>query len=220
MTSSGTFDILTFKGIEKSIQGLFSKHASQDGKGQIVFEFFDLTGRSVDCEILSLHRSKQASHGVSALSLSVDTRSIFISDSYPSLIYFANQYQARISFDDAGFLVIGAEFNRRQMRETFNRIPLKAKVNTVFTTSILGRVMDCKIQDLVHRRDCTYHLANDLIQLKNLRTKKVTAESMHSFSLRTYCISQGLKQTVRTFKPKQKVIESFYQLNQVHENNV
>ncbi len=220
MTSSGTFDILTFKGIEKSIQGLFSGHAFQDGKGQIVFQFFDLAGRSIDCEILSLHRSKQASHGVSALNLSENTRAVFISNSYASLIYFANQFRARISFDDAGFLVIGAEFNLELLMEIFNSISKEAKVNTVFDSSILGRVMDCKIQDLDHRRDCTYRLANDLVRFKNLRRKKETAISMHSFSLRTYCISQGLKQTVRTFKPKQKGIESFYQLNQVHENKV
>lgn len=216
MALTETFDILSFKGVEKDIQGLFSKFADQDQTGQIVFDFFDEQGTKVDCEILSLYRNKQASRGISVLSLSENSRSIFVSDSYASLICFANQFKARISFHEAGFLIIGAEFDLHLLNQAFKKVSNKAKVNTVFSASILGRVMDCKVQDLTHDRDCRYILSDDWVQLKNQKKDKVSKESIFTFSLRTYCISQGIIQTVRTFKPKQKGVESFYQLNQLY----
>ena len=211
-----TFDILSYKGVDKAIQGLFSKFAHQDKTGQIIFDFFDEQGEKVDCEILSLYRNKQASRGISVINLSEHSRSIFVSDSYASLICFANQFKARISFDEAGFLIIGAEFDLSLLKQAFMKVSKKAKIDTVFSTSILGRVMDCKIQDLIHDNDCTYYLYSDLVHLKNSKKAKSSVESIFTFSLRTYCISQGVKQTVRTFKPKQKGVESFYQLNQLH----
>ncbi|MFC5626248.1 hypothetical protein [Algoriphagus winogradskyi] len=216
MALTETFDILNYKGVDKAIQGLFSKFAHQDKTGQIVFEFFGEQGRNVDCEILSLYRNKQASRGISVLNLSEDSRSIFVSDSYASLICFANQFKARISFDEAGVLIIGAEFDLSLLKQVFMKVSKKAKINTVFSASILGRVMDCKVQDLVYDRNCGYYLSDDCVQLKNQKRNKVSKESIFTFSLRTYCISQAIIQTVRTFKPKQKGVESFYQLNQLH----
>ena len=215
MALTETFDILTYKGVEKDIQRLFSKFASQDKTGQIVFTFFCQQGRQVDCEIMSLYRNKKASRGISVLNPSENVRSVFVSDSYASLIYFANQYKARISFEEAGFLIIGAEFDHSLLRKALKKFSKKTKINTVFSTSILGRVMDCKIQDLVHDRNCSYTLSDDLVLLKNQKKDKVSAESIFTFSLRTYCISQGVLQTVRTFKPNQRGIESFFQLNQL-----
>ncbi|MEB2774589.1 hypothetical protein SYJ56_04685 [Algoriphagus sp. D3-2-R+10] len=212
------FDILNYKGVDKDIQRLFSKYASQDNKGQIIFDFFDHQGQPCDTEILSLHRNKQALCGISVLNLPENVHSVFVSDSYASLIFFANQYKARISFEEAGFLVIGADFDQNLVKQVFDKMPTKVKVNTVFSSSILGRVMDCKVQDLIHDRACSYFLANDHIQFES--AKKFSLESIQSFSLRTYCISQGMKQTVRTFKPRIKGIESFYQLNQVNWNAV
>jgi len=220
MTLREKFDILTYKGVEKEIQCLFSRYASQDGNGQILFDFFDSKGQLVDREILSLHRNKQASYGISVLNLSENVRSVFISDSYASLIYFAKQYQARISFEEAAFIIIGAEFDQTLLKQALAKISKKTKINTVFSSSILGRVMDCKIQDLVHERDCTYVLSDSLVQLKNKKTDRASAESIFTFSLRTYCISQGVLQTVRTFKLKQKGIESFFQLNQLYWNEI
>ncbi|MFC5626186.1 hypothetical protein [Algoriphagus winogradskyi] len=212
MTLREKFDILTYKGVDKDIQRLFSKYASQDNKGQIVFDFFDHQGHRCDTEILSLHRNKQASFGISALNLSDNIRSVFASDSYASLIYFANQFKGRISFEKAGFLVIGAEFDSNLLKKSIEKLPRKAKINTMFSSSVLGRVMDCKVQDLIHDRYCSYRLGNDLVQFEN--AKKVSSEPIQSFSLRTYCITQGVLQTVRTFKPKKKAFESFYELNQ------
>lgn len=216
MASTEIFDILSYKGVDKAIQGLFSKFANQDKTGQIVFDFFDEQGGKMDCEILSLYRNKQASRGISVLNISEDSRSIFVSDSYASLICFANQFKARISFDEAGFLVIGAEFDLSLLNQAFKKVSKKAKINTVFSSSILGRVMDCKVQDLVYDRDCQYYLSAEGVQLKNQKRNKVSKESIFTFSLRTYCISQAIIQTVRTFKPKQRGVESFYQLNQLH----
>lgn len=216
MTSTETFDILSYKGVDKAIQGLFSMFAHQDKMGQIVFDFFGEQGEKVDAEILSLYRNKQASRGISVLNLSEDTRSIFVSDSYASLICFANQFKSRISFDEAGFLIIGAEFDLSLLTQAFRKVSKKVKINTVFSSSILGRVMDCKVQDLVYDRNCGYYLSDDCVQLKNQKRNKISTESIFTFSLRTYCISQGITQTVRTFKPKQKGVESFYQLNQLH----
>lgn len=219
MALTETFDILRYKGVDKAIQSLFSKFAHQDQTGQIIFDFFDEQGEKVDAEILSLYRNKQASRGISVLNLSEHSRSIFVSDSYASLICFANQFKARISFDEAGFLIIGAEFDLSLLKQAFMKVSKKAKIDTVFSTSILGRVMDCKIQDLIHDNDCTYYLYSDLVHLKNSKKAKSSVESIFTFSLRTYCISQGVKQTVRTFKPKQKGVESFYQLNQINWEN-
>lgn len=207
-----TFDILNYKGVGKELQCLFSRYAAQDGNGQIHFDFFDSQGQPCDTEILSLHRNKQASFGISALNLSDNIRSVFVSDSYASLIYFANQFKGRISFEEAGFLVIGADFDQNLLKQVFEKMLTKVKVNTVFSSMILGRVMDCKVQDLVHDRYCSYRLGNDLVQFEN--AKKVSSQPIQSFSLRTYCISQGVKQTVRTFKPKKREVESFYELNQ------
>lgn len=216
MAWTETFDILSYKGVDKAIQGLFSRFAQQDETGQIVFDFFDEQGRKVDGEILSLYRNKQASRGISVLNLSEDFRSIFVSDSYASLICFANQFKARISFDEVGFLIIGAEFDLSLLNQAFKKVSKKAKINTVFSSSILGRVMDCKVQDLVYDRDCRYYLSDDCVQLKNQKKNKFSKESIFNFSLRSYCISQAIIQTVRTYKPKQKGVESFYQLNQLH----
>jgi len=215
MTLTGTFDILNYKGVEKDIQRLFSKFACQDKTGQIVFDFFGKQDKKVDCEILSLYRNKKASYGISFLNFSENISSVFVSDSYASLIYFANQYKARLSFEEAAFLIIGADFDQALLKQVFSKIPKKTKINTVFSSSILGRVMDCKIQDLIHDRSCSYTLSDSAVQLKNLKSNWVSAESIVTFSLRTYCISQGVLQTVRTFKPKQKGIESFYHLNQL-----
>ena len=220
MTSTGTFDILTYKGVEKDIQRLFAKFASQDRYGRITFDFFGQTGQQVDCEILSLHRLKKAAFGISSLNISGNVRSVFVSDSYASLIYFANQFKSRMSFDETGFLVVGAQFDLELLGKVFLEIPKKAKINTVFSTSILGRIMDCKIQDLIHDRACRYRLAKDLVQVKSQKTNKESSESLFNFSLRTYCISQGIVQTVRTFKPKQKGVESYYHLNQLNWNEL
>lgn len=220
MTSTGTFDILTYKGVEKDIQHLFAKFASQDQDGRITFNFFDQNGKRVDYEILSLNRLKQAAFGISVINISRNVLSVFVSDSYASLIYFTNLFKSRISFEEAGFLVVGAQFDQELLDRAFLEIPKKAKVNTVFSTSILGRIMDCKIQDLIHDRDCTYRLSKDLVQVKSQKTNKESTESLFSFSLRTYCISQGIVQTVRTFKPKQKGVESFYHLNQLNWNEL
>lgn len=214
MTRNGTFDILTYKGVEKDIQRLFSMHAIQDEKGQILFDFFDKTGELVDREVLSLYRSKRASCGISTLNISETMRSVFISDSYASLIFFANQFRARISFEEAGFMVVGAAFDEGLFKKYFEEIPAKTKVNTAFSSSILGRVMDCRVQDLIHGRNCSYRLSNGTVHLKNLKTEKTSEEPIASFSLRTYCISQGVLQTIRTFKPRRMGMESFYQLNQ------
>jgi CO dehydrogenase/acetyl-CoA synthase epsilon subunit len=220
MTSTGTFDILNYKGVEKDIQHLFAKFAYQNRNGKITFDFFDQNGKQVDCEIMSLHRLKQAAFGISALNISGNVRSVFVSDSYASLIYFTNLFKSRISFEEAGFLVVGAQYDQELLGQVFLKIPKKAKINTVFSASILGRVMDCKIQDLIHCRDCTYRLAKDLVQVRSQKTNKESTESLFSFSLRTYCISQGIVQTVRTFKPKQKGVESFYHLNQLNWNEL
>lgn len=216
MALTETFDILSYKGVQKDIQGLFCKFADQDKTGQIVFDFFDEQGRKVDCEIMSLYRNKQASRGISVLNISENSRAIFVSDSYASLICFANQFKARILFEEVGFLIIGAEFDLSLLNQALKKVSKKAKINTVFSTSILGRVMDCKVQDLVYDRDCRYYLSDDCVQLKNQKRNKVSKESIFTFSLRSYCISQAIIQTVRTFKPKQKGVESFYQLNQLH----
>lgn len=213
MTRNGTFDILTYKGVEKDIQRLFSKHAIQDEKGQILFDFFDKTGELVDREVLSLYRDKRSSFGISTLNISETTRSVFISDSYASLIFFANQFRARLSFDEAGFMVVGAAFDEGLLKKSLEEIHAKTKINTVFSSSILGRVMDCRVQDLVHGRNCSYRLSNGSVHLKNLKTEKTSEEPIASFSLRTYCMSQGVLQTVRTFKPRMKGVESFYQVN-------
>lgn len=213
MTRRGTFDILTYKGVERDIQRLFSKHAVQDDKGRILFDFFDQRGELVDREVLSLYRSKRASYGISSLNISETTRSVFISDSYASLIIFANQFRARISFEEAGFMIVGAAFDEGLFKKLLEELHSKTKVNTVFSSSILGRVMDCKVQDLIHGRNCSYRLSNGSVHLKNLKTGKTSVEPVATFSLRTYCISQGVLQTVRTFKPRKKGIDSFYQLN-------
>lgn len=76
MTLSKAFDILTYKGVDKDIQRLFSIFASQDNKGQIIFEFFDHQGQRCNTEILGLHRNKQASFGISVLNLSVTSENI------------------------------------------------------------------------------------------------------------------------------------------------
>ncbi|WBL42318.1 hypothetical protein PBT90_16400 [Algoriphagus halophytocola] len=213
MTRKETFDILTYKGIEKDIQRLFSKHAFQDENGHIIFDFFDQNGKLVNQEVLSLYHNKRAPYGISSLNFSETTRSVFISDSYASLIFFANQFRARISFEEAGFMIVGAAFDEGLIKKSLEEIPAKNKVNSVFSSSILGRVMDCRVQDLIHERNCSYRLSNGSVHLKNLKTGKVTIEPISSFSLRTYCISQGVLQTVRTFKPRKKGVESFYQLN-------
>lgn len=215
MTRNGTFDILTYKGVELDIQHLFSKNAIQNEKGQILFDFFDQDGGVVDKEVLSLYRSKRASYGISCLNISETTRSVFISDSYASMIFFVNQYKVRISFDEAGFVVVGVAFDVELLKIILEKIPEKAKINTVFNSSILGRVMDCKVQDLIQGRDCFYKLSNGSVYLKNLKTEKTSVEHIATFSLRRYCISQGVLQTVRTFKPRKKGVESFYQLNKL-----
>tara|TARA_R110002020_G_scaffold62045_1_gene166497 strand:+ start:492 stop:1157 length:666 start_codon:yes stop_codon:yes gene_type:complete len=214
MTRNGTFDILTYKGVERDIQRLFSKHAVQDGKGQILFDFFDQSGLLVDREVLKLYRSKRASYGISSVNISETTHSVFVSDSYASLIFFANQFRVRISFEETGFVVLGARFDECLLKKSLEKISAEAKVNTVFSSSILGRLMDCKIQDLHHGRNCSYSLSKGKVYLKNLKTGKATEEPIATFSLRTYCISQGVLQTVRTFKPRQMEMESFYHLNQ------
>ncbi|UZD21168.1 hypothetical protein [Algoriphagus halophytocola] len=213
MTKKGTFDILTYKGVEKDIQRLFSKHAVQDENGQVLFDFFDQNGKLVDQEVLSLYHNKRASYGISSLNFSETTRSVFVSDSYASLIFFANQFRARISFEEAGFMVVGAAFDECLLKKSFKEIAKRAKINAVFSSSILGRVMDCRVQDLIHGRDCSYKMSNGSVHLKNLKTEKTSIEPMDTFSLRTYCITQGVLQTVRTFKPRQKALESFYQVN-------
>ncbi|WP_157366957.1 hypothetical protein [Algoriphagus vanfongensis] len=213
MTRNGTFDILTYRGVEKEIQRLFSKHAVQDENGQILFDFFDQNGALVDQEVLSLYHNKRASYGISSLNFSETTRSVFVSDSYASMIFFANQFRARISFDEAGFVVVGAMFDECLLKNLLEEIPKNAKVNTIFSSSILGRVMDCRVQDLIHGRNCSYRLSNGSVHLKNLRTGKTSMEPIATFSLRTFCISQGILQKVRTFKPRQKGLESFYQVN-------
>lgn len=213
MTRNGTFDILTYRGVEKEIQRLFSKHAVQDENGQILFDFFDQSGELVDREVLSLYRSKNASYGISTLNISETMRSVFISDSYASLIFFANQFKGRIAFEETGFIVLGAKYDQFMLVKAFEQIPANAKFNTVFSSSILGRVLDCKIQDSVQGKECSFKLVNDLIQFES--TKKISSGPIHTFSLRTFCISQGVKQTVRTFKPKKKGVESFYKLNQL-----
>ncbi|MBN3581073.1 hypothetical protein JYB64_01660 [Algoriphagus aestuarii] len=216
MTRKGTFDILTYKGVELDIQRLFSRNAIQDEKGQILFDFFDQDGGVVDNEVLSLYRSKRASYGISCLNISETIKSVFVSDSYASMIFFVNQYKARISFEVAGFIVVGSKFDEVLLKKSLEKIPAKTKVNTVFSSSILGRVMDCRVQDLVYDRDCRYYLSDDCVRLKNQKKNKFSKESIFNFSLRSYCISQAVIQTVRTFKPKQKGAESFYQLNQLH----
>lgn len=213
MTRNGTFDILTYKSVEMDIQRLFSKHAVQDDKGQILFDFFDQDGRVVDKEVLSLYRSKNASSGISTLNITETMRSAFISDSFASLIFFANQFRARISFEEVGFMVVGTRFDECLLKKLLEEIPENAKVNTVFSSSIMGRVMDCRVQDLIHGRNCSYRLSNVSVHLKNLKTEKTSIVPIATFSLRTYCISQGVLQTVRTFKPGKKGIDSFYQLN-------
>lgn len=213
MTREGIFDILTYKGVEKDIQRLFSIHAFQDDKGQILFDFFDQDSRVVDKEVLSLYRSKRASYGISTLNISETTRSVFISDSYASLIFFTDQFRTRISFEEVGFVVVGAAFDENLLKKSLEKLPVNAKVNTVFSSSIMGRVMDCRVQDLIHGRNCSYRLSNGSVYLKNLKTGKTSVEPIATFSLRTYCISQGVLQTVRTFKPGKKGIGSFYQLN-------
>jgi hypothetical protein len=213
MTWNGIFDILTYMGVETDIQRLFSKHAIQDEKGQILFDFFDQSGGLIDREVLSLYRSKRPSYGISTINISETTRSVFVSDSYASLIFFANQYKARIAIEEAAFVVMGAEFDESLLKKTFADFPIKAKVSTVFSSSILGRVMDCKVQDLIHGRDCSYRLSNGSVHLKNLKTEKTSVVPVATFSLRTYCISQGILQTVGTFKPRKKGVESFYQLD-------
>jgi len=220
MILTETFDILSFKGVEKDIQGLFSKYGTQDKKGQILFDFFGNNGQKVDSEILSLYQNKQASQGVSILNLSENIRSVFVSDSYASLIFFANQYKSRISFEESVFIIIGADFDPCLLKQAFSKIPKKTKVNTVFSSSILGRVMDCKIQDLIQERNSSYLLSGDLVRLKNEKRSRESAVSIFSFSLRTYCISQGIKQTIRTFKPKLKGIETYYQLNKLAFNEL
>ncbi len=212
MTWNGTFDLLTYMGVELDIQCLFSKHAVQNEKGEILFDFIDQSGELVDKEVLSLCRSKRAAYGISSLNISETIRSVFISDSYASLIFFTNQYKARIAIEEAGFVVVGAAFDEDLLRKSFEENPEKAKVNTVFSSSILGRVMDCRVQDLIHGRDCSYKLSNRSVHLTNLKTEKTAIEPIATFSLRRYCISQGILQTVRTFKPRQKGLESFYQV--------
>lgn len=219
MTLSETFDILTYKGVEKSIQRLFFHYASEDGKGHILFNFFGHDGDFVDYESLSLHRFKQASFGISSLNISENTRMVFVSDSYASLIYFANLYKDRIAFEEAGFLLIGAKFDRELVKNALSNIPRKSKVNTVFSSTILGRIMDCQIENIIQNRDCSFSLSGHRVFLKDNTKGREHNLLIEKFGLWTYCKAMGMNQFVKTYKPKNSGIESFWQLNQRYGHN-
>lgn len=219
MTSTERFDILSYRGVEIEIQRLFSKYASQHRNGQITFDFFDREGRFIDNEILSLHRVKQSSFGISQWNLSENIRSVFISDSYASMICFASQFKSRISFDEASFIIIGANFDHELLASSFQNIPKTAKINTVFSASILGRIMDCQVENIIQKRDCSFTLSKNKVLLKDKSKERFREVSIHDFALWKYCKAMGMNQYVKTYKPKKDGIESFYQLNQLYWND-
>lgn len=213
MTLEGTFDLLDFKGVAKNIQRLFSLFAVQKSNGQISFQFFDSVGSPIDTEILSLNKHKKASFGISIINSSPISDSLFISDSYANLIAFANLYSSRISFENASFLIISASFDSILMKDSISKIPGSFKVYTIFDSTIIGRIMDCQVQNILSERDCIFTLKNECFLVQDMKIGLSQKLSISSFSLRAYCRLAGIIQTVKTLKPKRKGVESFHQLN-------
>lgn len=213
MTLEGTFDLLDYKGVAKKIQRLFSQFAVQKSNGQISFEFFNKGGNPIDTEILSLNKLKKASFGISIINSSPFSDSLFISDSYANLIAFANLYSSRISFENASFLIISASFDSILMKDSISKIPGSFKVYTIFDSTIIGRIMDCQVQNILNERDCVFRLKNECFLVQDMTSGLSRNLPISSFSLRAYCRLVGIIQTVKTLKPKRKGVESFHQLN-------
>jgi|TARA_R110002124_G_scaffold171273_3_gene338951 hypothetical protein len=214
MSLSGEgFDLLTYKGVDIKLQHLFSKHAVQNSKGQIQFTFYDQFDSVCDKEILGLTSLKKASSGVSTINLNPSSKTLFIASSYADLIFFSKQFSSRMEFQNASFLIVGADFNRDLILYNLNIFSSSIRVITLFENTILGKIMDSLIYNYINKIDALYIIEDDKIIVK-VGNKKNYSFPVSSFSLRTFSKKFWKKSQVRTYKPKLKGIDSFYQLNQ------
>src|SRR5690606_41864314 len=108
------FDLLNIKGVDRKVQHLFSDVLQEDDHGRLWANYNDGSGNIVDQEVISLSKLKFSSCGILHFSTAnpLSAKTLYISDSIANLIFFAQSYASRFSWDYVAFIVSGAKLER------------------------------------------------------------------------------------------------------------
>lgn len=205
------FDLLDFKGVDRSVQHLFSDVWTEDEYGRLKAGYLDANEEKVDEEILYVSGLKYSAQGILHFSTADPTmvKTVFISDALANLVFFAKVYHKRLRLDYAAFIATGCLPDKWLFLETIQKYPATSKCYSLFGNSILGRIRDCKVQHWIRGQDCQYHILGEMVIAKyqNREYKMPVLE----FSLRNHLRQLSIRQCLSTFKPRKIRIENYWE---------
>jgi hypothetical protein len=210
MAAKEGFELLDIKGVDRKVQHLFSDVLHEDKPGRLWVNYNDGKGNVVDQEVISLSKLKFSSGGILHFSPAnlLSVRASYISDSVANLIFFVQSYASRFSWDYAAFIATGAKMEQSLFMEAVGKYPYVKKHYAVFGNSLIGRVRDCKVQHWLKGEDCSIRVDGEMVVAK-YRGKDFSIP-VGGFSLRNHLRNVGIRQTLKTLKPKNNNLENFY----------
>lgn len=207
------FDLLDLKGVDRSVQHLFSDVWKEDEFGRLKAAYLDAKGEKVDEEILYVSGLKFSAQGILHFSTADPSlvKTVFISDAMANLVFFAKAYHRRLWLDYAAFISTGCLPEKWLFLETIKEYPASSKCYSLFGNSILGRIRDCKIQHWIRGQDCQYHIQGKMV-IANYQNREFKMP-VDEFSLRNHLRQLSIRQSLSTFKPRKIGLENYWEFN-------
>lgn len=200
---------MDIKDVDRNVQHLFSDVLQEDEHGRLWANYYDENNNIIDHEIWSISKLKLSSGGILSFSTahSLSARSLYVSDSVANLILFVQSYASRFSWEYAAFIATGTKLDRDLFMEAVGKYPYVKKHYSVYGHSLIGRVRDCKVQHWLNGEDCFFRTDGEMVvacyQGKDFRL------AVSRFSLRNHLRQLGLRQNLKTKKPRTTILGNF-----------
>jgi hypothetical protein len=205
------FDLLDVKDVDIKVQHLFLDVIYEDDYGRLFTDYKDGNGSIVDREVLSISRLKFSFGGIvdfsSVKSHLVST--LYISDSVTNLVFFIKNKYNSLNLDYAAFIATGSGLDKNLFLATIHKYPAVKKHYTIYGNSLIGKIKDCKVQHWLNGEDCLYRIDGELV-ISRYQDRDFIL-SAQEFTLRNHLPQLSVRQTLSTYKPKNKKLDNFYE---------
>ncbi|MBD3631318.1 hypothetical protein [Cyclobacterium sp.] len=131
------------------------------------------------------------------------------------LVFTKNKYNS-LNLDYSAFLATGSGLDKNLFLENILKYPAVKKHYTIYGNSLLGKIKDCKVQHWLNGKDCFYRVEGELV-VSHYQTRAFSL-SAREFNLRNHLRQLSVRQTLSTFKPKNKKLDNFYELDRKKED--
>jgi len=207
------FDLLDIKGVDRKVQHLFSDVIYEDDYGRLFTDYKDRKGSIVDREVLSISRLKFSFGGIVDFSTVKPpfARTLYISDSVTNLVFFTKNKYNSLNLDYSGFIATGSGLDKNLFLEVILKYPAVKKHYTIYGNSLLGKIKDCKVQHWLNGEDCLYRIEGESV-VSHYQARGLSLP-IREFNLRNHLRQLSVRQSLSTYKLKNKKLDNFYELD-------